>query len=248
MPRLRRLRSLAAALTLVAVLAALAAGPGASTVQAECWPEIVWNGEQLVNTGRVNCSIPQYGYGGVSNDPCQWYQSYCAQYAAYLAMHQRNYERSEMYRVAQNSALFRLKNGQACNGLLSGPNGNAAEVLQSIVSAGRINLNGGVYVNPQTNQSEPDTVARISGQGAGGSITIYDRFYTDIPGMMGRDEAGNWRPDGLSVPGRRILALLHEVGHLTGAPIAAHGSSADPAAAQREYHRQILRICFDVQV
>ncbi len=251
MLRSRRFRSLVAALTLVALTAAFLGTLGASPANAECMPEIVWNGEQLVNTGRVTCAvngIPQYGYGTGYSNVCQYYASFCAQYTAYMAYHEELYRKSEAYRVAQNSALFRLKNGQACNGLLSGPNGNAADVLQSIVTAGRINLNGGVYVNPDNNQPQPDTLARISGQGANGNITIYDRFYSDIPPLMGRDAAGNYRPDGLSVPGRRILALLHEVGHLTGAPLAAHGSSSDPAAAQAEYHRQILSICFDVHV
>ena len=166
-----RARKLLAALTIAVAAAAVFETFLAVPASAECYPEVVWNGERLVNTGRVNCSL-DLNAGAASylnSDPCRWYPSYCAQLAAYYA-YQEQQRRAEALRFARDSALFRVKNGQACNDLLSGPNGRASDVLQSIVDGGRINANGGVYVSPSTGQSRPDTVASFSGQGASGSI------------------------------------------------------------------------------
>jgi hypothetical protein len=141
-------------------------------------------------------------------------------------------------------AAQRMRDIPACAFLMRGSAGEGIDVLNALVTAGRIRSGG--ILDIISERPHPDTAARVSGLGEGrsGSIWLFGPFF-----------GTNLMPDGLAIynDDERARVLLHELGHLTAnpgcSPVPTCIPSLDPyrhtddPATEAEYDDRIRADC-----
>ena len=125
---------------------------------------------------------------------------------------------------------------EGCRSYLSGPGGAADTVYQEALTGGRLRMDPmdkGEYARPDGSIGE--RAARTEGTGADAQISVYGPWYFDTKMERLLTEYGVDQP--LDADEGRLLTLLHEVGHATG----AYGEHSDADIA--EINRQIYERC-----
>jgi hypothetical protein len=118
---------------------------------------------------------------------------------------------------------------EACRQLLGGMAGAALDVLNELAANNRIKAGERIDLDDPNPMAAAATVAKVSalGDGRSGTITLYGLFYGAgiLPNGVGN----------LYTEEERVVALLHEIGHLTALP----GCSPVPHCTPLEPYRHI---------